>query len=185
VKIFKSGIHSFHISNSCLREERRGLKSLSRIPLDKFIAFSVDTVYVRLGIGYEENQKKFLEFCKKFSNTGNNFSVGILNAHGDNFFGKWVYYDGLFPKSVQSWVDKMDGVYDLLLICVCNPGHKNLFIRKSTAVVPTDDVCMMLNIAGVKHKLVIPGQGTVSFDKKSIDLLPNLDLLSSPHQIQL
>ncbi len=181
MKIFKSGIHSFHISSSCFREERRGLKSLSRIPLDKFIAFLVDTVYGRLGIGYEENQKNFLEFCKKFSNAGDNFSVGVLNAHGDNFLGKWVYYDGLFPKSVQSWVDKMDDVCDLLLICVCNPSHKNLFIRKSTAVVPTDDVSIMLNIAGVKHRLVIPGQGTVLFDKEDVALLPGRDLLGGPY----
>ena len=177
MKIFQYGINTLHIANSNLREEKRRLRDVS---LDRLISLLVYDSYARLGTGIEietGNYYKFLDFCRSISKKDSDFKVGILDAHGKNYFGRWYYSDGIFPKSVQKWIDEYDGIYDLLLLHVCNTEHVKPIIKKSMAVVPTDDVCHMLNIAGTEHLLVIPGKGAVSFNKNTISKLPSYNLL--------
>lgn len=178
MKIFNLGINTLYMANSMLRENRRNLSSLSKISLDKFVSFLVDDSYLRLGVGgYGGEQKNFLDFCKNLLQK-EDISVGILNAHGDEFFGKWCYSDGLIPKSVQKWIDKYDGFYDVLLIHSCNPQHKRPVIRKSITVVPSDIFNMLSSIDLLEHKLVIPGEGYIPVNRKIIQKLPHYNLLN-------
>lgn len=93
-------------------------------------------------------------------------------------FGKWCYEDGFIPKSVQGWIDKNDGVYDLLLLQVCNPRHVKPVIRKSIAVVPTDTVSPYLtSVCGIEHLLVMPDRGALQFTSDRINRLSQYNLL--------
>lgn len=176
MKVYNSGFNTLYISNSCLREHKRILKSLRKIPQERFIDFIIDSAYGRLGIGTEErNIEKFMDFCRKFSGK-KEINTAILEAHGYNCFGKWCYDDGLMPKPIQGWIDEHDGNYDLLMLQVCNPYHEKPIIQKSMAVVPTDIVSFM-NTSCLEHLLVLPGEGAVPFNKKKIKKLPSNSLL--------
>jgi len=176
MKIFQSGINTLHIADSRLREHTN-LKSFRDIPLDRIIPYLVDSAYRRLGIK-SEDISKFLDFCKETSKKNGGFKVGILEAHGKYFFGKWCYQDGFVPKSVQKWIDEYDEVYDLLLLQVCNPKYAKPVIRKPIAVVPTNNVGHLLNSdIGIEHLVVIPNKGALHFNSDMINRLPQYNLL--------
>ena len=179
MKVFQSGNNTLYIADSMLNEDRRILKTFRDVPLERLISYIVDAAYISLGTGYEqENIGKFLDFCKSLSNKDGDFKVGILDAHGSAHSGKWCYSDGIIPKSVQKWIGEHDGVYDLLLLQVCNPTGIKPIIKKSLAVVPTDDVGLRLNSdIGIEHLLVIPDRGAVPFGKDKIAKLPSYDLM--------
>src|SRR4030042_3134830 len=178
MKVFQSCNNTLYIANSMLREERRKFKSLRDVSLERFIAYLVNSAYGRLGIGSDpENIGKFLGLCKSLSNKDGDFKIGILDAHGKYYHDKWHYEDGINPKSVQKWINEQDGVYDLLLLHVCNPKQAKPNVKKSLAVVPTDEVCYLLNFAGIEHLLVIPDKGAVPFREEKITNLPSYNLL--------
>ena len=169
MRIFQSGINTLHIANSMLKEERRISRDCS---LEKLIPYLIDTAYRRLGI---ENTNEFLDFCKKTTQRDNEFSVGILDAHGEYHFSRWYYSDGIIPKSVQKWVDENDGVYDLLLLHTCNPQGVKPIIRKSMAVVPTDHVSLMPG--GKDNLLVMPNKVSAPFNADITSRLPQYNIL--------
>jgi hypothetical protein len=154
MKTYQIGKNTLNISNYCFNELRRGLKSLAKIPEEKFASFLMGEAYSRLCIS---DQDEFFKRCKELSGKEIQ-SAAILYAHGDHFFKKWTYEDGLLPKKVQTWVDQNDGKYDLLLLHSCNPIHEVPKISKSIAVVPNDYLSHILNLAGEEHLLMIPGQ---------------------------
>jgi len=178
MKVFQSRNNTLYIANSMLREERRDLKSLRGIPQERFISFLVQSAYRRLGIGCENDRNidKFIEYCKRITNKSGDFKVGILDAHGS---GKWYYQDGITKKSVQKWIDQHDGVYDLLLLHVCNPEHFKPIIKKSLAVVPTDTITLLLAHAGIEQLLVIPNKGTMPFNDNKITQLSTYNHLEN------
>jgi len=63
----------------------------------------------------------------------------LLAAYGDTN-GKWVYFDEEREYAVQSWINKVDGKYSGLLLCVCNPGSHTPKSKKSILVVPDSDI---------------------------------------------
>ena len=120
MRIFQSGINTLHISNQILREHGK-FGTFRDVPLDANVRYLTWRAYDDLcDFNKSEDVSKFQDACRVISKKGDDFRVGILYAHGTYLFGKWCYQDGLFPKSVQRWIDKYDGVYDLLLLQVCN-----------------------------------------------------------------
>jgi hypothetical protein len=57
--------------------------------------------------------------------------IAILYAHGGEVNKKWYYYRGEKAFSVQSWINKMDGKYKILILGCCNPGANEISPKKS------------------------------------------------------
>ena len=86
-----------------------------------------------------EDREKFKEYIDIYGKIHGLNKYGILLAHGDTN-GKWVYFDDEKEPAVQSWINKVDGKYSGLLLCVCNPGSHTPKSKKSILLVPDSDL---------------------------------------------
>ena len=165
MKIIQSGINTLHVSNAILREYRT-LQTFRKFTPEQLSSLLTWKSYFDLCDLDSGDIDKFQSYCREISGKEDNFRVGILMAHGTySLFGKWCYEDGFFSKPVQVWIDKNDGVYDLLLLHVCNPRNAKPTIRKSIGVIPTNNVGSLWK--DDKPGLVIPS--------RNIDVEFNLD----------
>jgi len=90
--------------------------------------------------------------------------TAVLNAHGGDDNGKWVYQDGHENYfSVQKWVNELDGRYALLCLCCCNPGHNEIHSRKSAVLVANNDLDMLFKDSGrFQVELYLPKRGYIT-----------------------
>ena len=117
MKVIHLGIYHLYISDECWKEDGKlAEKYAKRVSVEEFL---VSGALSRLGVSYP-NQKSFFDFCRALSGANGDFSVAMLSAHGGKFWGRWAYSDGFFPKSVQKWIDSVDGRHSLLLLHCCN-----------------------------------------------------------------
>jgi len=63
-------------------------------------------------------------------------SFAFLNAHGFCEKRSWMYSDGRRANKVQSWIDRYDDKYAVLVLLVCNTDHLTPRSKKSLLVVP-------------------------------------------------
>jgi hypothetical protein len=180
MKVFHSGNTTLYIANSIFRQDRM-MKSFKDVPIERVLDYIIKKVYRTLGIaGDSETIDKFLDFCQSYSNANGNFKIGILSAHGSMYFGKWFYNKGIIPRPVQKWIDENDGVYDLLLLEVCNPKGVKPTINKSLVVVPTHLVGLLYNSdVDLEHLLVIPHMGAIPIREDKITRLPKYPLFDN------
>jgi len=73
--------------------------------------------------------------------------IAILNVKGDVRNKKWCYSDGENLFSVQSWINKMDGKYKLLILKVCNEKGHGISSKKSIVCFPNK----VYSARGCKH----------------------------------
>lgn len=85
-----------------------------------------------------------------------------MTAHADTN-GKWIYFDREKGHNVQSWINRVDGKYSGLLLCVCNPGSHTPRSKRSILVVPDSDIDFTGSHAGRApiFSLLIPKIGEV------------------------
>lgn len=86
-----------------------------------------------------DSQPKYKEFVDLYGKLNQLERYALLVAHGDSN-GKWKYYDGKRGLNVQSWINKHDGQYSGLLLCVCNPENDTPTIRKSALLIADRDI---------------------------------------------
>ena len=183
MKIFEQDFFGNHcrleISNDLFSENCRlvGRKVAS---FKKFVHWMTTEAFSDLGVdcGSDYRLSEFLCFCKQVLKK-DNLRIVVLAAHGGSRQGEWTYADGFwFPKhrSMKEWLARYDGDYDLILIQSCNPGHHFLRPRISITIVPTDNVGPMLSIAGVEHRLFIPGLINLTFNRRILNRLIYLKL---------
>ena len=67
-------------------------------------------------------------------------SMRMLEAHGGSDKNRYLFTDMIDGKRiwtpVEEWIDKHDGHYDVMYVCVCNPCQYVLNPRKSIVVYP-------------------------------------------------
>ena len=85
----------------------------------------------------------------------------LLAAHGDTN-DKWVYFDGEKEYAVQSWINKFDGKYSALLLCVCNPGNHTPKYKKFIIVVPDGIVNFSGAVRATIFDMLVPKIGEVT-----------------------
>ncbi|MBI4983599.1 hypothetical protein HZC32_03060 [Candidatus Woesearchaeota archaeon] len=85
------------------------------------------------------NRPEYREYIDLYGKIHGLDRYALLAADGDTN-GKWVYFDGKKEYAVQSWINKVDGKYSGLLLCVCNPGSHSPKSKKSILVVPDSDI---------------------------------------------
>lgn len=169
--IHHAGINTLEISNECYNENRRTLRCLNKISEDRFFNFLINDSYARLCIS---NPAEFLSQLEGVS--GREIKkVAILHAHGKRFFNTWTYSDGLFPKKVQTWIDKHDNNYDLLLLHSCNPGHFIPYRGRAIVLQPLSDLSILGNIAGDEHLLTVPGKSDFYLGKGGLKSLAGVN----------
>jgi hypothetical protein len=90
--------------------------------------------------------------------------IALLEAHGDAN-GDWVFYDGdngEIERSVQNWINRKDGKYSALLLCVCNPESHTPRSKKSILVVPDTTINLGINPDHeIIFDLIVPDIGNV------------------------
>lgn len=82
---------------------------------------------------FMERNPKYKEYIHRFSLLK---GIIILDAHGDEKEGKFVYWDGDKSYSVQNWINKQDGRTAALILACCNPASLEIRSRKSIVLVP-------------------------------------------------
>lgn len=86
-----------------------------------------------------ENRLEYREYIEIYGKKQGLDRYALLTAHGDAI-DKWVYFDDDKQYAVQSWINKVDGKYSGLLLCVCNPGSYTPKSKKSILIVPDSDI---------------------------------------------
>jgi hypothetical protein len=76
-----------------------------------------------------------------YNMTVNNLSdrKAALCAHGGFSRNNWIYFNNDTPHNVQSWINKYDGQYKVLLISSCNSGNATVYSNKSALLLPNTD----------------------------------------------
>ncbi len=85
------------------------------------------------------NRPEYREYIDLYGKIHGLDRYALLAAHADTN-GRWVYFDAEREYAVQSWINKVDGKYSGLLLCVCNPGSHTPKSKKSILVVPDSDI---------------------------------------------
>ena len=106
-------------------------------------------------MNFNKRYVKLIEYnagIKKLS-----ISKAALCAHGGFYDGQWVFYNNRTPQSVQSWIDKKDGLYSVLMLNPCNPAGATVESRKSALLLPNDDFSARdLEDGSLEMELYIP-----------------------------
>ena len=89
------------------------------------------------------NARKSLSANQKFA---------ILHAHGSEEHDAslkerrgWFYRDGNKTELVQKWINRYDGKYFCLVLCLCNPGWRTVTTKKSVLLIP-DNIISVLRV---------------------------------------
>jgi len=90
-------------------------------------------------INFLRDRPKFKEYIDLYGKIHGLDRYAFLAAHGYTN-GKWGCFDGKKEYTVQSWIDRVDGRYSGLLLCVCNPGNHTPKSKKSILVIPDRNV---------------------------------------------
>ena len=110
-------------------------------------------------LGFNEEYNELIEAYAKKNNLER---IAILLAHGDEINKKWCYLNGHGNFSVQSWINKMDGKYKLLILHTCNPGRNEITSEKSPVLVPNEKYSYASSLRGrVQIELFLPKTGYV------------------------
>jgi hypothetical protein len=81
------------------------------------------------------NKNNFKKYIDLYGNINNLDKYAMLSGHG--YYNKdWFYYDNINYFTVQSWIDKFDGKYSALLLCICNLGNSTPKSEKSIIFLP-------------------------------------------------
>lgn len=106
------------------------------IGLDREV--NLDTVSFNIIRNFLELNEKYKELVEVYGKKNKLEKIAILMAHGEEVNGKWKYLneDKSFP--IQSWINKMDGKYKLLIINSCNPGRNEVKSKKSPILMPNE-----------------------------------------------
>ncbi len=124
--------------------------------------------YLDLDSILEEKEESFSELLSNFNEYvmlyGQKYGLkdyAVLDAHGQSN-GRWVYLDGDKEKSVQGWIDSVDGRYAGILLYCCNPGHHTPIVKKSCLIVPDANVyskrSSLMHRKDSSYNLIVPGR---------------------------
>lgn len=105
------------------------------------------------------NYPLYEAYIEKYGQINGLEKIALLAAHGDNE-GGWTYIDGNKSLPVQDWIDKNDGKYKALLLCVCNPDHEDVAYKRSIIMLPDTEIDFRASDSAV-FSLLIPKIGEV------------------------
>lgn len=92
-----------------------------------------------LAVWFEDPLRiKFIELYQQKHNLPQTFV--LLDAHGDEKKGQWVYWDGKRYKNLQGWVKHHDGNTALIIISSCNPDRKIVYAGRSLLLIASTSV---------------------------------------------
>ena len=143
-------------------------KDFGREETQKLIRETAQDPSIKLGEGYFKDtitqtldcflHPKFKKLVDLTSKKNKLERIAILSAHGDSINHRWYYDDGENLFSVQSWINKMDGKYKLLILAVCNEKGHDISSKKSLVCFPNEVYSERGREHGeVQVELFIPG----------------------------
>ena len=151
-KLFKHACKDIDIFYTPDTKKEMGLKS--EIYLDIVASKTVENF-----LGLNPDYNELIDF---YAHKNNLERIAILMAHGDEFNGKWCYFDNEKSVPVQNWINRMDGKYRVLILSSCNPGRSTIESKKSPILVPNESYSPMLSLSGkVQVELFLPEKGYI------------------------
>jgi hypothetical protein len=136
---------------------------------ERFIAGPDNHLEERLDQFFAD-RPSFREYIDLYGRLNKLPRIALLEAHGYTN-GDWVFHDGPngeIERRVQNWINKNDGKYSALLLCVCNPGSYTPKSKKSILVVPDTTINFGTSTDHeIIFDLIVPGIGNV--DSYTID----------------
>lgn len=86
--------------------------------------------------------------------------IACLMAHGGVDRKEWLYTDGERTRRVQSWIDRREKDYGLLILCCCNDAGLTPKSRRALLLVPDSTFSIAKVEAGSSNfSLVHPTKG--------------------------
>lgn len=122
MKIFTTQRTDFYVSADSLEE------TIPKVSREQGV------IYEDLAPGLERNlfdREDFMEYLSLYEKLTGIEKRAILEAHGEDVSGKWVYYDEDKELTIQNWIKKNDGKYSVIGLAVCNPGAHCPLSKKS------------------------------------------------------
>jgi len=119
----------------------------------------------------DKKEREYLELCRC---SASNPRIACLYAHGENIAGKWCFFDGEQKIRVQTWINRHENDYPILIICSCNPGSLTP-TSKAVLLIPDNTVSGTRLDSGAAHlSIVHPEKGELEYIiEYEISLLKN------------
>lgn len=99
---------------------------------------NLETVHFNIIENFLDLNEEYKELIEAYAKRNKLEKIAILMAHGEEINKKWYYYNEDKAFSVQSWINKVDGEYKVLIINSCNPGKNIIKSKKSPLLMPNE-----------------------------------------------
>ncbi len=106
-----------------------------------------------------ESFRQYIDLYGEINNLSG-YAMLYANGHSNK---EWLYTDGDKEKSVQKWINSVDGKYSGLVFKCCNTGKHTPKSKKSILVLP-DHVVVGIGLADKDtcFDLIAPGKGEIT-----------------------
>jgi len=168
------GNETIHISKNCFWDIERRFKEkpAEKSVIEKIVEkTSLDFGMISIANNSSDVYGKsyFLKFCKNILGLQAEPNIGVLYARGFYEKEQWIYYETVFKKrKVDGWINKNDGVYDVLIIHSDNKGALRPVVQKSIVIIPQGSVSSIQGHEG-ENLIVIPGRGAIPFNRMKLE----------------
>lgn len=164
MKKIELGEATLFLSQEVLREHKARAKE-NKISLKRMLNAAMNTFF------YNRIHNRLYSFFEHWQNK--HPGVAILNAHGHRKKGVWYFEDDGEQKTVQSWVDSVDGKYGAIALLVCDESvlYNLPKTKKSLLFLPDGPVVYGIEhiVHGTQHhfSLIHPTYGEI--DSYTVD----------------
>ena len=152
------------ISQQIFQEYQTNAKEIG-IELKQVIEDSIEKLFLDRVTG------GVTSFFKKWKKTKE--GVAILDAHGHREKGTWFFHDGKQKRTVQSWINGVDGTYGTLVLLVCDESViYNLPKTKSSILFLPDGIVRgggKFKVFGLEHHFSLIHQTYGEIDDYTVE----------------
>lgn len=147
-----------YLGDHDIKDHLKKVRNIPQVSEKKSAQEFLDHKLEELGFGVNSKSRELVDLFGKIHNLDR---YALLAAHGDEY-GQWTYFDEGKEHTVQSWINKVDGKYSGILLCVCNPENYTPSSKKSVLLVPDNDIDLRNSNQNCIFSLILPEIGEVS-----------------------
>jgi hypothetical protein len=137
-----------HVSDAVYREAQEivaGGPSLDGNSIEEVFDHQYEEMF------FAKAQDQFLEFVRLHGVRRGCSEIHVLNAHGGNKDGKWIYEDRSRSFSLQTWIDRHAKQAAAIVLTVCNADGLTVASRHTPLFIPDNIVGIGLAFLGEYH----------------------------------
>jgi len=104
-------------------------------------------------------RKLFRTLIKSYGDVSGFEGYVVLETHGCHFENVWLYGDGRIAKTIQSFIDALDGKLLAILLFCCNPQNFEIQAEKSIVIHSDTELSLCSITRGGHLRLYLPEKG--------------------------